>query len=479
MKRPVRPFALLVGAVALLATGMTALQAPSGAIVAGAGYTTGVDVNPGDGYADGCLDNRLGINCNNYTAKTDVYMSGGPLAGGLSDGEYYFAVLNPGFQNGGFADGAQGNLSDTTAAPKVKGKATPANDRGTGDLVGNRTFTVTDKAITSYEGTHLSGTSPNGKRIIQLANYDDTDNAGGVYILAICQAGATSPSQCKFDAFKVKTKGRQTNPFGTLSGLKYYDANANGQYDSGEVGIANWAIDYANGVSGTLYTTVDGTFSAQFLPGTYTLTEQQRAGWIQTGNTVDQTADAGGNTSTLAGFAYTATVVADGSTTGLNFGNVCVGAGGGHTPGFWSNNNGQALFGTDDLALVNDRNNADQSGLREDFDNYDDFERWLLDGNAVNMSYMLSVHAAAMALNVHNGFVSGTALVYAPGTGSANGSGFATINHLLGEANTAVAANPDATTGDETRDYLEALKNALDNANNNLNFIQASPASCA
>ena len=37
--------------------------------------------------------------------------------------------------------------------------------------------------------------------------------------------------------------------------------------------------------------------------------------------------------------------------------------------------------------------------------NYAEFETWLLDGNAVNMAYMLSVHLAAMTLNVEAGFV--------------------------------------------------------------------------
>ena len=55
--------------------------------------------------------------------------------------------------------------------------------------------------------------------------------------------------------------------------------------------------------------------------------------------------------------------------TGLNFGNVCIGAGGGHTLGFWSNKNGQALFGTDDLAaMVGGLNlrNANGSALQSD-----------------------------------------------------------------------------------------------------------------
>jgi cysteine-rich repeat protein len=109
-------------------------------------------------------------------------------------------VLTPGSQNGGFVDGAKGNLSDTTAGKK--------GDQGSGDAVDNRTFVVEGGAIVSYQGTHQTGTSPNGKLVIQLMPFDDTANNGGVYILAVCEVGATSPSQCKFDAFKVKDKDK-------------------------------------------------------------------------------------------------------------------------------------------------------------------------------------------------------------------------------------------------------------------------------
>jgi hypothetical protein len=159
----------------------------------GAGFSTF------DAERGGCLQgpNPNGIDCNNYRSKEDVYTSGGPGPSGLDDGDYYFAVLVPGFQRSGFVDGANGNLSDTTAG-------STAGDLGSGDLISNRTFTVTNHEITAYTGTHGTGTTPNGTNIIQLVRYDDTSNAGGVYILAICQVDATSPRQCKYDAFRVE-----------------------------------------------------------------------------------------------------------------------------------------------------------------------------------------------------------------------------------------------------------------------------------
>ena len=162
-----------------------------GAVVAGAAFTT-FDEEQG-----GCLHgNGNGINCNLYASKEDVYINGGPVAGGLSDGTYYFTVLTPGAQNGGFLQGAVGNLSDNVAHG--------GNDQGIGDTIEDRTFVVDDHEIVDNLGSHAEGESPSGRLVLQLFPYDDTSNNGGVYILAICQLGATSPSQCKYDAFKVE-----------------------------------------------------------------------------------------------------------------------------------------------------------------------------------------------------------------------------------------------------------------------------------
>jgi hypothetical protein len=462
-----RVFTLLASALLVAAV----LPASVGAIVAGAGFTT-FDATQG-----GCKDSPNGIDCNNYASKDDVYMSGGPNAAGLSDGDYFFAVLVPGFQNGGFTDGADGNLSDTTSGAT-------AGDAGSGDAVADRTFSVSNHQITSYAGSHNTGTSPNGRAIIQLSPYDDTSNAGGVYILAICQVGATSPSQCKYDAFRIEP-GTPVTPFGVVSGMKYYDANTNGQWDLGEPGIAGWPIDFTDGVSGTLTTDSSGAFSASFVADTYTFSEQVAGSpWMQTGNLVDQSSTSGGATVTLnADKSYTVVVV-DGSTaSGLNFGNVCLGAGGGHTLGFWSNKNGQAIMKNGDnfgaaLAFLSGLNLRKADGSNFDPSSYTDFRTWLLNASATNMAYMLSAQLAAMELNVRYGFVSGSALIYAPGTTSANVNGFATVNAVMAEANTELGLHGLTLSGSPYRSYQEALKNALDNANNNLTFVQPGPGSC-
>jgi hypothetical protein len=429
-------------------------------IVAGAGYTT-FDEDLG-----GCK-NGNGVNCNNYIGKDYVFMSGGPLqtVSGLANGSYFFAVVAPGAQNT-FLTG-EGLLSS--------------------DDVSYRTFTTVDHNIdlVAYEGGHVEGTSPGGRPILGLMPYADTPNNGGVYILAICVSGATSPSQCKFDAFRVRDGGDPNEPdpqFPILKGKKYYDANINGQWDSGEPGVAGWAIDYHDEVSGTVVTEADGTFVLTLIADTYLFVERQptnTSAWHQTGNTVNQTSITGGASATLSDKMYTVVAVDDSVTNGLFFGNVCVGAGGGHTLGFWSNKNGQALIDSGDLQALRDLNLYTWPSAAFDPSTKQQVKSWLLNGTATNMAIMLSVQMAATVLNIRNGFVSGgSAVVYAPGTTSADSNGFATLNALIAEANASLATNAYVLSGNPERAHQEALKDAFDNANNNRNFLQAGPSTC-
>lgn len=167
--------------------------------------------------------------------------------------------------------------------------------------------------------------------------------------------------------------------------------------------------------------------------------------------------------------------VVNGQTTTVYFGNLCLGEGGGRTLGFWSNRNGQRLIGNDDLVLLSGLNLRNSDGTNFDPANYATFRTWLLGGNATNMAYMLSVQLAAMELNVFNGFVSADALIYAPGTTSANALGFATVGDVMAEADAELGLNGLTLAGHDARGYQEALKNALDNANNNMTFVQSQP----
>jgi hypothetical protein len=441
-------------------------------IVAGAAYTTFVD-------AAQCLGGSpKGVNCNNYASKDGVYMSGGPTNGAynLSDGQYYFSVLDPGSQNGGFVDGAPGNLSSPH------------------DTAADRTFTITSSTI-SYAGPHLTGTGLDGKPIIQLMPYDDTTNNGGVYILAICQVGATSASQCKYDAFRVQAgtctgDGCDPQPvFPIVTGEKYYDGNADGQLDNGEVGIAGWRIDFHDGVSDVLVTDGDGTFTVQLVADDYVFFEEQALGsitlqqggtiskWWQTGNTVNQTQTSGNASATLNDDkSYSIHVEDNSMVSGVFFGNLCLGKGGGLTLGFWSNKNGQALITSADLASLTALYLVNAAGSNFDPTTKAQVKSWLLSATATNMAYMLSAQLATMELNVSHGFVTSSTLIYAPGVVS--GQTFVSVAQVMSLANASLGAHPYTVSAGADRTYQEALKNALDNANNDKTFVEPDAAHC-
>ena len=235
-----------------------------------------------------------------------------------------------------------------------------------------------------------------------------------------------------------------------LNVIKFYDANANGENDDGQE-ITGWPINIAGTPSST-------PVSSLKLPsGTYTVSESRGGPWMGT---------------TPASVEVT---LGCGETKSVAFGNLCLGAGGGLTPGFWSNKNGQALVGLDDLNMLRGLNLRTKAGGDFNPSRYSRLKSWLLKADATNMAYMLSVHLAAMELNVYNGKVTGGALIYAPGTTSANALGFATVTAVMAEANIELGFHELTPAGNEYRAYQEALKNALDKANNNKTFVRPTP----
>jgi hypothetical protein len=261
-------------------------------------------------------------------------------------------------------------------------------------------------------------------------------------------------SSTKTDNFKVKPSDAPPAP-GEIEVVKFYDANANGLNDDGQE-ITGWKVRIQDDIDYIRFTPVDILVDPN---DTYTVTEFApiETNWMAT-------------TPNPVQF-----YLLEGEDHSVEFGNLCVGAGGGLTLGFWSNKNGQALFGSDDLALMVSLNLRNANGSNFDPANYAQFRTWLLGATATNMANMLSAQLAAMELNVNNGKVNSASLIYAPGSSSANSLGFATVSALMAETNTSLGANGSTIASGAVRTYQEALKNALDRANNNLNFVQATP----
>jgi hypothetical protein len=439
------------------------------------------------------------VNGNVYDDCCDVFLNGGPppnapcTSGGLPDGDYYFQVTDP-----------AGSVLLST------------------DDIEQRRVTVSGGKITAYAGTqgdcqHQIGAGKcQGAISVQLMPFSETPNAGGEYKVWITPVEAYSPGNGNFgfvpgniktDNFKCRQHEEceeppcDVPPNTAIGGVKYYDLNLDGVLTAGEVGIEGWRIDVsftlpdATVGSVTTFTDSTGTWALVFPAGTtYTACEviPPNSSYVQTGPIPGATTG-DGNATADATRCWAGTVDAV-DTADLNFGNVCLGAGGGLTLGFWSNKNGQAtirncsaLGGTaGTLAFLSGLclRNADGS----DFDpaSYNSnpsstaFRSWLLNATAVNMSYMLSAQLAAMELNVNCGSVSGGSLVFAGANPSGcnvpvSGNGFISVNALMSDANAELCADGLTPSGDPDRVCQEFKKNALDNANNNLNFLQSAP----
>jgi hypothetical protein len=420
-----------------------ALAAPALAQLSGAIFTS-------DGF--GVL-----VDGNVYDSKDDVYLNGGPppkapcSAAGLPDGDYYFQVTDP--------SGAVLLSSDGIEDRRVR---------------------VSGGLIVLNLGTHATGTGKcPGSISVQLMPYDDTPNPGGEYKAWMTPVGNYDPPNgffgfiprfTKTDNFKVRGRGNGEPEPVAIIGNKFYDTNTNGVWDDPpEPPIPGWRIEkMPPDPADVTYTASTGAYSFLVDPnsGLYTISEvPPPPGFFPAGEWINTTATSGQVT------------VGSVDVAGPDFGNVCLGPGGGRTLGFWSNRNGQKLFGADDLALLVSLNLRNANGSHFNPGSYSAFRTWLLGATATNMAYMLSAQLAAMELNVFNGLVSGSAPIYAPGTTSANAAGFATVSALMAEANTELGIHGTALSGDAWRSYQEALKNALDNANNNQTFVQ--PAPCA
>jgi hypothetical protein len=436
MKKPLNVFArsAIATALALLSAPLYAQTGP----VPGAVFTTG--------------PNCQVVNGNIYDLKEYVYLDGGPArpgaAGLLSLTSYYVQVTDP---SGATVLGSSLNNA---------GNKTPITTNALGDVVG--CFQL--QSIVTSPTTNALG-------------FDDTPNAGGEYKVWLSTDPAFSNQYTKTDNFKVKGPGRPDDPRGTINIVKFYDANANGQKDPGEPAITGWQVDLMG-------------FPVQWTPAeypnlaviggqTYTAREYQpiQTNWYATTPLPY---------STTPPYLNQVTVLLDPDhlSKTVEFGNVCTGAGGGLTIGFWSNKNGQAAISaaqrkTDIYAQLRGLKLVNAQGANFDPYQFDQLKTWLLNATAQNMAYMLSVQYAAMYLNINANPgkpVDPNAMIYAAGVPGANIAGFATVATVMAAAEAALLNDQYTPPGDPNRAAQESIKDALDMANNNRTFVM--PTQC-
>ncbi len=245
---------------------------------------------------------------------------------------------------------------------------------------------------------------------------------------------------------------------GTVSGVVFDDTDRDGERDSGEAGVAGCVVKLVSNnpaTPGQVMATTSTNNLGEYLFSNVAVDDcsvvlELDTGVFQATTPLDVV---------LANCGCGSRVV--------NFGKVALETScEGRTPGFWRNNNGVAIIvgGSfwDELSALNLVN-----GQGAAFDPTGDVQQWrayLQGAKATNMSYMLSAHLAAMQLNVLS---EGVDL----GCRVQSAFGALTIGDLLFMANQALGVDGYTPVGDPNRAYQEQLKNALDAANNNANWL--------
>lgn len=301
------------------------------------------------------------------------------------------------------------------------------------------------------EGVGLGGVGES----MPLSPYMSAGIAGYECVLkcGIYSHGASPSGTPLFVGFQFFQIGDGTP--GSVSGVVFRDANQDGDRDAGEPGLSGFTVKLVNTGTSTVMATTTTNANGEYV--------FSPVGFD--------------NCSVMLEFMssmYQATTPVDVALSNcgcgqqsVNFGlynqiTTCIG----RTPGFWQNNNGTAIIVNsglwDELValnLVNANGSAyDPSGSVAEWRN------WLKNRNAVNMSYQLAAHLAAMQLNVLSGSVSGNCWAQ-------TGSGPMNILALISAANEALGLDPYTPVGDPNRVTQEMLKNALDAANNNQNWL--------
>jgi hypothetical protein len=279
----------------------------------------------------------------------------------------------------------------------------------------------------------------------------------GLQKLAVVAATGFALLAAGSDAFAQETE---------ICVTKFYDANVNGVFDEDEVAIEGWRVALLTPDLEVIEGETDAEGVHCFVvpsdAAEYVVFEIfPDENWVSTTPAEVMVVAADGEDATLE----------------VEFGNVCLSAGEGdaRSKGFWSNRNGQSLIDEADLAALSALCLVNADGSDFDPASAEELAAWLKDADAVNMAYMLSAQLAAMVLNVNHEFADTDALIYAPGV--SEDSDFATLGDVIAAADESLCSEGGNLTlpGHEERDYQEALKDALDAANNNAAFVSLEP----
>lgn len=237
-----------------------------------------------------------------------------------------------------------------------------------------------------------------------------------------------------------------------VTGSVFHDLDRDGVRDAGEPPMAGWTVQLVNGM-GSTQTTTDAN-------GDYAFVD------VAAGNySVELILQGGYSTTTSSAFPVEVCGCANVAAGQFGVAQVAM-ACDGHTIGYWRNNHGTAyvqqygILATYPALCL--RNATGQHVAPATIQAHRSF---LQGANSVNMAYMLSAQLVAMHCNVIVGFVDPMCMVRDAQLGDLS------IFDLMQRAVASLCAHGYTPAGSPFRAEQEALKNALDNANNNRNWL--------
>lgn len=237
-----------------------------------------------------------------------------------------------------------------------------------------------------------------------------------------------------------------------VSGFAFLDADRNGVRGAGEGPLANWEVRLVTGQTTLVaFTDAQGRYA---FPGvtaaSYTVELQLPSGFVATTASSVALEVCGCANVAVADFGAAPAIMR------------CDG----HTIGFWRNRHG--------LGIVQQRNILatlpglflrDLCGRHVAPGNLCEFKFYLACANSINMAYMLSAQLLAMHCNVMAGFVDPNCRIRDSHLGNI------TIAELMQRSVQSLMAHGRTLPGHPARHQQQLLKNALDNANNNRNWL--------
>ena len=232
------------------------------------------------------------------------------------------AVAAPGVTGENFGL-LSGSLSGTVYIDETDSGVLASGDPGIPGVTVTLSGPVNTTTTTGPNGTYSFANLPSG-------TYTITETQPVGFVPGMDTAGSLSGSTSVQDVISsiiVGTGGQGTGyNFGELtsglSGVVYVDLNSDGHQQSGEPGIPGVTVTITGPVTRSTLTAFNGTFSfSDLVPGVYTLTETQSAGYTTTINqdgTAGGTPNPAGTSDTLSNINLTAGTIATGYLFGEN-----------------------------------------------------------------------------------------------------------------------------------------------------------------